>query len=158
MRDESKLKTAMSIKPAEGSNGQIQVSIVIPVFNKVDYTRKCIESVIKNTFNVCYELIFVDNASTDGTPAYLSSLQGKIKIITNEKNVGFTKACNQGGRMASGEYAVFLNNDTEPQDQWLNSLINLARSDERIGIVGSKLVYPDGRLQEAGGIIFSDGR
>ncbi|HOD35758.1 MAG TPA: glycosyltransferase [Syntrophales bacterium] len=138
--------------------GQIKASIVIPVFNHVDYTRKCIESVKQHTTDICYELIFVDNASTDETPVYLRSLQGNTKIVTNESNVGFTKACNQGARMAAGEYVVFLNNDTEPQDHWLESLIDLARSDERIGIVGSKLVYPDGRLQEAGGIIFSDGQ
>lgn len=136
----------------------IQASIVIPVFNKVDYTRKCIESVTQNTPDICYELVFVDNASSDETPAYLKSLRGNTKIITNENNVGFTQACNQGARIAEGEYVVFLNNDTEPQEGWLKSLIDLARSDEHIGIAGSKLVYPDGRLQEAGGIVFSDGQ
>ncbi len=136
----------------------IQASVIIPVFNKADFTRKCVESVKQNTSDICYELIFVDNASTDETPAYLKSLRGNTKIITNENNVGFTVACNQGARIAEGEYVVFLNNDTEPQEGWLESLIDLARSDALIGIVGSKLVYPDGRLQEAGGIVFSDGQ
>jgi GT2 family glycosyltransferase/glycosyltransferase involved in cell wall biosynthesis/Flp pilus assembly protein TadD len=135
----------------------VRASIVIPVFNKVEYTRKCLEALSKNTAEGTYEVIIVDNASTDGTKEYLTSLNGKVKVISNETNFGFTEACNQGARIATGEYVMFLNNDTEPQPRWLESLIELVESDNSVGIVGSKLVYPDGRLQEAGGIIFSDG-
>ncbi len=148
----------MLSKQADRPGGSVQISIVVPVFNQVDYTKKCVEAITRNTPDIRYELIFIDNASTDDTPAYLKSLRGRTKIITNETNVGFTEACNQGARTAEGEYVVFLNNDTEPQEGWLQSLVDLARSDDRIGIVGSKLLYPDGRLQEAGGIIFRDGQ
>lgn len=133
------------------------VSIVIPVFNKVEYTRKCIQALGKNTFAGNYELIVVDNASTDGTADFLKSLNGQVIVITNAENIGFTKACNQGAKIARGEYVLFLNNDTEPRSGWLEALTEAFASDPNAGIAGSKLVYPDGRLQEAGGIIFSDG-
>lgn len=133
------------------------VSIVIPVFNKVEYTRKCLQALEKNSSAGTYELIVVNNASTDGTADFLKSLNGQGTVITNTENVGFTKACNQGARAARGEFVLFLNNDTEPRSGWIEGLIDASRSDPKAGIVGSELVYPDGRLQEAGGIIFSDG-
>ncbi len=132
-------------------------SIIIPVFNKIEYTKRCIEGIKKNTPDGKYELIFIDNASTDGTNDYLKSLGNRIKLITNTQNMGFTLACNQGAKIATGEFVLFLNNDTEPQKGWLESMVELMKSDEMIGVIGSKLLYPDGRLQEAGGIVFSDG-
>jgi|GEM_PF-204877 len=132
-------------------------SIVIPVFNKVEYTTKCIEAIRRNTPTELYELVIVDNASTDGTKNFLSQLKESIRIIFNSANVGFTQACNQGAREASGEFVLFLNNDTEPQPGWLDALLETMQGYPEAGIVGSKLIYPDGRLQEAGGIIFRDG-
>ena len=136
---------------------QTTCSIVIPLFNKVEFTRKCIEAIRKNTPLGTYEIIIIDNASSDGTGAYLASCPHDIRVMTNSKNVGFTAACNQGAKTARGKYVLFLNNDTEPQPSWLDPMIELMESDPTIGITGSKLVYPDGRLQEAGGIIFNDG-
>ena len=144
------------LKTGQGA-ARPSVSIVIPVFNKVEYTRNCLQALEKNSSAGTYELIVVNNASTDGTADFLKSLNGQVTVITNTENVGFTKACNQGARCARGEFVLFLNNDTEPQPGWLVALMDAARSDPKAGIVGSKLVYPDGRLQEAGGIIFSDG-
>ena len=134
-----------------------KVSIIIVVFNKIEYTKKCIELAMQHARTVTYELILVDNASSDGTHEYLLSLSDTIKLIRNPANVGFTLACNQGARIASGEYILFLNNDTEPAAGWLDHLLALAEGDSKIGVVGSKLVFPDGKLQEAGGIIFNDG-
>jgi len=136
--------------------GRPLVSIVIPVWNKVDYTRRCLEKLIENTPPELFEVVIVDNASTDGTPELLELLEGDGKVIRNAKNEGFVVACNQGAAASSGKYVLFLNNDTAPQPGWLESLVSVAEQDATVGAVGSKLVYPDGSLQEAGGIIFSD--
>ena len=135
-----------------------KASIIIPVCNKVAYTQKCIETLLKNTPSHLYELIIVDNASDDGSAGYLRSLGDSVIVITNDKNNGFAIACNQGAERASGEYIVFLNNDTEPQQGWLANLLDEVEGDPLVGAAGAKFVYPDGRIQEAGGIIFSDGK
>lgn len=132
-------------------------SIIIPVFNKVNYTRNCINNIINSTADFYCEVIIIDNGSTDGTKEYLKGLSGDIRIITNDENVGYTVACNQGARVATGRYLVFLNNDTLPQQGWLKHLINTVERDAQAGAVGAKLVYPDGKLQEAGAIVFRDG-
>lgn len=131
-------------------------SIVIPVYNKLDYTKRCIEALYRNTPQGLYEIILIDNASTDSTKEYLQTLNGDVQIIINANNVGFLEASNQGARAARGKYIVFLNNDTEPQERWLEELIATAESDTQVGAVGAKLIYPNGVLQEAGSIIWSD--
>jgi GT2 family glycosyltransferase/radical SAM superfamily enzyme YgiQ (UPF0313 family)/Tfp pilus assembly protein PilF/glycosyltransferase involved in cell wall biosynthesis/SAM-dependent methyltransferase len=141
----------------ERSKKPMLASIVIPVFNQLEYTRQCLDALKKHTSEALYELIIVDNNSTDGTHEYLSGITGNVKILTNNENQGFTIACNQGAREAQGEYIVFLNNDTIPLDGWLTALTDTFKLSDDIGAVGSKLIYPDMRLQEAGGIIFSDG-
>jgi glycosyltransferase involved in cell wall biosynthesis/Flp pilus assembly protein TadD len=128
----------------------VKSSIVIPVFNKIEYTRQCLEALFKTTPRGLFELIVVDNSSSDGTQEYLKKLAGEIKIITNEYNLGFAKACNQGARAARGELLVFLNNDTVPLAGWLEALIETAEYNISIGIVGGKLLYPDGKIQHAG--------
>ncbi len=136
------------------------VSIVIPVYNKLEFTKKCLESISRNSADSNYEIIVVDNASTDGTGDYLRGLArtgAAIRPVINTQNLGFVGACNLGARAARGEYVLFLNNDTQVQAKWLSSLVDLAEKKGDCGAVGSKLVYPDGRLQEAGGIIFADG-
>lgn len=132
-------------------------SVIIPVFNKVEYTQQCIEKLYKGTPGHLFELILVDNASTDETPSYLAGLKGDVKVITNAENLGFVDACNQGAAAARGHYLVFLNNDTAPLQGWLEALVEMAEGNLSIGAAGSRLVYPDGRLQEAGGLIFQDG-
>jgi GT2 family glycosyltransferase/glycosyltransferase involved in cell wall biosynthesis len=137
--------------------GRPIVSIVIPVFNKVDLTRQCLESLIQNTPGELFEVVVVDNASSDATPELLAGLGGDVAVITNQSNQGFVVACNQGAAAARGKYLLFLNNDTAPQPGWLEELVAAAEDEPLVGAVGSKLVYPDGNLQEAGGIVFSDG-
>lgn len=126
------------------------ISIIIPVFNKVEYTQKCLTTLIQNTQEVHYEVIIVDNASTDGTQNFLKSLNGGAKIITNKENLGFARACNQGAKVASGKYLVFLNNDTEPQIGWVKNVIRDFERDDSIGIIGNKLIYQDNTIQHAG--------
>lgn len=134
------------------------VSIIIPVWNNLELTHNCLKSILLNTRDSDYEIIFVDNGSTDGARDYLKNLDYKeIKKIFLDQNIGFVGACNSGARLASGKYLLFLNNDTEVQKDWLKALVDFAETTPDCGAVGSKLIYPDGRLQEAGGIIFSDG-
>lgn len=126
------------------------VSIIIPVWNKLELTMQCLTAIAKNTEYEDYEVIIIDNASSDGTKDFLKTLDGDIKIITNEENLGFAKASNQGAKIASGEYLVFLNNDTIPQKSWLTNLVKTIQSSKKIGIVGSKLFYPDDTIQHCG--------
>lgn len=133
-----------------------RVSIVIPVYNQIHYTYACLVSILEHTKDVSYEIIIADDVSTDAT-AQLERYVEHVKICRNTENQGFLRNCNQAARAAAGQYIMFLNNDTQVTAGWLSSLVQLIESDSSIGMVGSKLVYPDGRLQEAGGIIWSDG-
>ena len=130
-----------------------KVSIVIPVYNKLQFTRKCIEFTLKNTNSVLYEIIIVDNGSTDGTTTYLQSLPYPFKVIYNNSNLGFAQACNQGIRAATAPYILFLNNDTEPLPGWLEPLVEILDNDLSVAAVGSKLLFPDRTIQHAGVII-----
>ena len=133
-----------------------KVSIIIPVYNQVHYTYACLVSILENTGEFDYEIIIADDVSTDATKEIDKFVSGLV-IARNESNQGFLKNCNNAAKKARGEYIFFLNNDTTVQKDWLPPLIRLLESDKSIGMVGSKLIYPDGRLQEAGGIIWSDG-
>ncbi len=133
-----------------------EVSIIIPAYNQVQYTYLCLVSILAHTSDVSYEVIIADDVSTDATEHLDRYAQG-IALCRNKTNQGFLKNCNHGAEKARGRYLMFLNNDTQVTEGWLSSLVKLMESDESIGMTGSKLVYPDGRLQEAGGIIWSDG-
>ncbi|WP_454061345.1 glycosyltransferase [Candidatus Nitrospira salsa] len=125
-------------------------SIIIPVFNKAELTKQCLTELMEITSGVSYEVIVIDNNSTDETQEILESFLNEIQVIRNTENLGFAKACNQGARVARGKYVTFLNNDTIPQRGWLKALVEEAESDHNIAIVGSKLLYPDGTLQHGG--------
>jgi GT2 family glycosyltransferase len=112
--------------------------------------------VLLNTGGVPYNIIVADDKSDDETRNILAHVSG-IRVVRNEKNLGFLRTCNRVSKHAAGKYLLFLNNDTNVQKGWLNSLFETMEYDERIGIVGAKLLFPDGRLQEAGGIVWSDG-
>ena len=146
-------KTAAVPAQVNKSDSNIVVSIVIPVFNQVEYTRRCLESIWQNTDNsIPYEIIVVDNASTDGTEEFLQSVQAQhphLRVVRNRENLGFSRACNQGAEVARGQYLLFLNNDTEPQPGWLPALLEPFR-EKNVGVVGAKLLYPDGTVQHAG--------
>ena len=131
------------------------VSIVIPVYNQFGYTYNCLRSILERSGDVTYEVIIADDVSNDLTKKITEVANG-IKVVRNSKNQRFLKNCNNAAKHARGKYILFLNNDTQVQKDWLKPLVDLIESDERIGMVGSKLIYSDGTLQEAGGIIWAD--
>ena len=132
------------------------VSIVIPVYNQFEYTYECLRSILNNTPDVPYEVIIADDCSTDCTTRIQEIARG-VRVARTATNQRFLRNCNNAARQARGEFIFFLNNDTQVQPDWLGSLVRLMREDESIGMTGSKLVYPDGRLQEAGGVLWRDG-
>jgi GT2 family glycosyltransferase len=128
-------------------------SIVIPLFNRVDLTAQCLRSLIANTAGVDYEVVIVDNGSTDATPELCAGLGGSAVVIRNEENLGFAAACNQGARAASSDRVLFLNNDTQPMPNWLPPLLDTMESEPDVGAVGCKLLFPDGTVQHGGVVL-----
>jgi len=116
----------------------MKCDIIIPVWNQLDFTRKCIESVFKNT-DYAFHLIIVDNGSNWPTKEHLDKLardrKDAVTLIRNEKNLGFIKASNQGIRQSRASYVCFLNNDTQVSEGWLKEMIRVAEAEEDIGIV-----------------------
>ena len=125
------------------------VSIVIPVHNQWAYTIRCLVAVLDHSRDVAYEVIVVDNGSTDETRQTLASIDG-IRVHHNPVNLGFARACNQGAALARAEWVLFLNNDTEPRRSWLSALLAAARADPAVAIAGSRLLFPDDTLQSVG--------
>ncbi len=131
------------------------VSVVIPVYNHVEFTYRCLQSLCNNSITNSFEVIVVDDCSTDETQELLSRIKG-IRVVRNEKNSGFIFSCNAGAAVARGKYIWFLNNDTLLTPGSLDALVATFLEFPDAGLVGSKLIYPDGKLQEAGGIIWKD--
>ena len=125
-------------------------SVIIPVWNNAVLTQQCLNALAEVTDGVSYEVVVVDNGSTDGVETFLQTLGGDVQVIRNEQNLGFSKACNQGARAARGEFLVFLNNDTIPLKGWLSALVEEARAHADVAVVGSKLLFEDGTIQHAG--------
>lgn len=113
----------------------MKTSIIILTYNKLDYTKQCIESIRKYTQSGTYEIIIVDNHSVDGTVDWLTE-QEDIILISNTENLGFPKGCNQGILKASGDNILLLNNDTVVTTNWLSNLIECLYSAENIGAAG----------------------
>jgi GT2 family glycosyltransferase/ubiquinone/menaquinone biosynthesis C-methylase UbiE/glycosyltransferase involved in cell wall biosynthesis len=133
-----------------------RASIVIPIHGQLDYTLRCIQSLLEARTRTTFEVIVVDDCSPDESAAILETLPA-IRLLFNAVNKGFIRTCNRGALEARGEFLVFLNNDTIVHDDWLDALARTFDDFPACGLAGSKLLYPDGRLQEAGGIIWRDG-
>jgi GT2 family glycosyltransferase len=132
------------------------VTVVMLTYNRWDLTKEALRLLAEVT-EPRYELVIVDNASTDGTLDQLSQVSG-ARTLRNPRNLGFGPATNQGAAMARGRYLLLLNSDAWVRPGWLEPLVYVADSDPGVAAVASKLLYPDGRLQEAGSIVWRDAR
>jgi GT2 family glycosyltransferase len=132
------------------------ISIIIPVFNNIQLTLECLVSIQKNTNQISYEIILVDDHSDQGDKDIIAVIRN-IKLISHDEQMGFSLACNHGAKQASGEYFLFLNNDVQVTEGWLESLMNCFTSHDCVGAIGPKILSLDGRLQEAGASINPDG-
>lgn len=137
------------------------VSIVIPVHNRWDVTSDCLSTLLSHLPPIPHvEIIVVDDASTDVTPerlTALSSSEPRLRTIRNPTSLGFLESVNRGADEARNHILVFLNNDTLSRKDWLTPLVRTFATRPDAGAVGGKLLYPDGILQEAGGVIYRDG-
>lgn len=145
---------ARALRLPEAANPK--VSLIIPVYNQLHVTLNCLESLVRHQGPISFEVIVID----DNSEAPVSGILGQVRNLRlhrNPTNRGFVLNCNHGAEMARGEYLFFLNNDTEVTAGWLESLLSVLAQRPDAGLVGAKFVYPNGRLQEAGGIIGQDG-
>src|SRR5699024_7547693 len=132
------------------------VSVVVPVYGCWAYTRRCLAAIETHLQKAPIVVIVVDDASTDGSATRVSDCPG-VRLVVADRNRGFVDSCNLGAAHSRGELLMFLNNDTEVSADWLEPLVDVLDQYPGVGIVGSQLVYPDGRLQESGAIVWSDG-
>lgn len=154
-----------TVKPLETdtSNGRISfpvsaqplVSVIIPFHNQLHYTINCLKSIYRNLPAVDFEIILMDDKSTDVID--FSGFEN-IRLIRNDENLGFLRTCNRGIAEAKGEFIYLLNNDTEVKNGFLDELLYVFNHFENVGAVGSMLLKGDGSLQEAGGMLMNDGK
>jgi GT2 family glycosyltransferase len=144
--------------PAPALDEVVDVSIIVPVYNKWALTRACLTSVVQTSVGsgVRYEIILADDGSSDETVDAAQIFPG-LRIARTSSNMGFLRNCNNAAKHARGHYLLLLNNDTVVLPGWLEALFRTIEADPSAAIVGSKLLYPDGVIQEAGGVLFSDG-
>lgn len=129
-------------------------SIIIPAHNRAGLTRQCLDTLLgEPQEETSFEIIVVDDASSDRTPSMLAEYGDAIRVVTLEQNAGFAGACNQGAKAARGHCFVFLNNDTHPLPGWLDALVRYADEHPEAAVVGSKLLFPDSTIQHAGVVI-----
>ncbi len=129
------------------------ISVVIVNYNTKSLLKKCLDSIIQKSKEIDLEIIVVDNASTDGSLQYLNKIKKTkgVRVITSKKNLGFSKANNEGIRISKGKYVLLLNSDTELKSNLLKHMYDWMDKNKNLGVATCKLVYPNGDVQSAGG-------
>jgi O-antigen biosynthesis protein len=133
-----------------------KASLIIPTWRKFSYTYHCLAALSASKDSTSFEVILVDD-DPDGSTANRLKSYSNLRVIKNTENLGYVHSCNRAAAEAKGVFLVFLNNDTQVQPGWLDALLDTFESQPEAGMVGSRLIFPDGRQQEAGGIVFRDG-
>ena len=135
----------------------IDCSLVIPVLNQDSLTRQCLDTLLDSPpRGVGSEIIVVDDGSAEATTRLLAGYGDRVRVVRHERNRGFAASCNNGASIARGRYLVFLNNDTIPLSGWLDALFDYAEARPEVGVVGSKLLFPDQSIQHCGMAICAD--
>lgn len=129
-----------------------KASVIILVWNGRSYLESCLGAVLTQDYPD-FEVIVVDNGSTDGSADCVAELFPQVRLLRNESNLGFSGGCNVGLRAAQGDILVLLNQDTEVRSDWLSNLMAVFE-DPKIGIAGCKTFFPDGTIQHAGGHVY----
>jgi GT2 family glycosyltransferase len=130
----------------------VKTSVIVLSWNGMDYLEGCLNAVLSQNYPD-FEVIVVDNASTDGSADFVAERYPQVRLIRNERNLGFSAGNNVGLRAATGDVLVLLNQDTVVQTEWLSSLVKAISVNQTVGVAGSKALYPDGTIQHAGGYV-----
>jgi GT2 family glycosyltransferase len=146
-----------ALAPQVEREGAPDVSIVLPVYNQLPFTLACVDALLCHRTRYTFEILVGDDASSDATGAALAHPIAGVRHVRHASNLGFVRNCNVTAAHARGRHVLFLNNDTQVLPGWLDELIGTLDADPAIGMAGSKLIFPDGRLQECGAIVWRDG-
>jgi len=134
----------------------VNLSIIILSYNTKRLLQNCLASILSSIDGrFLYEVIVIDNASSDGSPEMVKQEFKKVKIIENKENVGFARGCNIGARAAKGKYILFLNSDTEVSDDGFLRMIEFLEKNPKVAILGGKLYNADGSAQPSSGKFYN---
>jgi GT2 family glycosyltransferase len=132
-----------------------RTTVVVPVRNRVSLTQQCVEGLVSSYGGrEDVEVVVVDDGSTDKTPEFLEA--AGVRVVRHAESMGFAASCNDGAATGSGEFILFLNNDTLGEDGWLDALVSYAESNEQAAIVGARLLYQNKTIQHAGIVFGAD--